>query len=865
MAEDKKISDLQGNPSIDGSEKVVIEKGGVNYSNTFDEVKNYVVDNIPEGDNVESVTGQGVDNTDPQNPVVSFPNTDQVTETDTKKFVRYDSNTDTYELPSTNDGQTQNLGQETFVIAYNNNGSGATALDPKVFMSAGSKPTEEEYQEVIKVTASDLSEGKVFGINTTSLQVGEYGKLTTYGEVKGVNTSSWSVNDTLYVDSTTSGDLTNVRPEINAYVIGTVLKADPTDGIIFVQTISSTRQDDAEIKRNVGKAFFTGDNFPTDSSFYWVQIENEGTIPTVTEQVTVADDSTEGLSKNHWTGALPEETKIDAGLREGQIEIEVSNSGGNEKVFVELYLTDSVGDVLDSGRVSQPTGDLGVRPIFTLETDLLDLDGGDVFKEGLRGFNESDFIFSVGQGMLTHVVCQKIGTAGGDKTFTVYFGSDHSSYLEILTSINTEDVVNNDDTYFPNESTQYDINRKLKDEKLSFVYPYVSGTYPKNTQTVVGNWLSVSNKETSEYPVPTPSGDPFYVYDGTSPTNITSAKQVVIGNRYSLTQDGYLSAWRINTVVGNKYKIYSVEDPLGAAEINFQFEFTATTSGWTEFGGLPIVVQGGLVFDLVVIINEPDPTPITFNGNWDYQTTNTTPISGQITHPNNNRGGISVSKTDNNTNDRSSDLAGLTVGDIIDASSVSWSIQSVTDQGTYIDFGVAPQTQNSTTGVQNFVFNTVATSLITYVEDVDYWNTEPNVQGFISSTGYNDIVLNQNAYGIDIQVQTAKIPVDWDSFLMSGDSSSVGQDKEVSSFRTELLGFTIDSNSNKVWFDCNFATDENIVIENESLEIGQAMFFEKVGSGLVNLVGGSGVTIESDDDYNIKSLLKKADNLFKVV
>ena len=36
---------------------------------------------------VQTVTGNGVDNTDPQNPILSFPDTSEVTETTDKKYV----------------------------------------------------------------------------------------------------------------------------------------------------------------------------------------------------------------------------------------------------------------------------------------------------------------------------------------------------------------------------------------------------------------------------------------------------------------------------------------------------------------------------------------------------------------------------------------------------------------------------------------------------------------------------------------------------------------------------------------------------------------------------------------------------------
>ena len=43
MAEDKKISELTENPSIDGSEEIAEERGGSNYKNTFTALKDWIL------------------------------------------------------------------------------------------------------------------------------------------------------------------------------------------------------------------------------------------------------------------------------------------------------------------------------------------------------------------------------------------------------------------------------------------------------------------------------------------------------------------------------------------------------------------------------------------------------------------------------------------------------------------------------------------------------------------------------------------------------------------------------------------------------------------------------------------------------
>ena len=69
MATDKKISDLTSNPTITGLEEIPLEKSDQNYKNTFDDLKAYVLADVP-ASGVQSVTGSKVDNTDPENPII---------------------------------------------------------------------------------------------------------------------------------------------------------------------------------------------------------------------------------------------------------------------------------------------------------------------------------------------------------------------------------------------------------------------------------------------------------------------------------------------------------------------------------------------------------------------------------------------------------------------------------------------------------------------------------------------------------------------------------------------------------------------------------------------------------------------------
>jgi hypothetical protein len=122
-------------------------------------------------------------------------------------------------------------GQETYVLVYNGTGSqidngtpvypvGAVAGRPSV--AKANAETHVKILGVVIVTTMDIPNGTV-------------GIATDFGKVRGVDTDSFNVGDTLWVD-TTDGAMTNVKPEFPAYAIqlGGVTVKDPSDGEIIV-------------------------------------------------------------------------------------------------------------------------------------------------------------------------------------------------------------------------------------------------------------------------------------------------------------------------------------------------------------------------------------------------------------------------------------------------------------------------------------------------------------------------------------------------------------------------------------------------------------------------------------------------------
>lgn len=124
----------------------------------------------------------------------------------------------------------QQIGEEIYARATNNSGvnianGAAVALDPAV-------PGFQNH-----IADGTLPIIYTIGIATQEINAGNTGRVTFWGQVRGVNTAAFSVGDILYVSPTTLGGLTNVRPTSPDFVIpmGVVVVAHATLGQIYVR------------------------------------------------------------------------------------------------------------------------------------------------------------------------------------------------------------------------------------------------------------------------------------------------------------------------------------------------------------------------------------------------------------------------------------------------------------------------------------------------------------------------------------------------------------------------------------------------------------------------------------------------------
>jgi len=294
-----------------------------------------------------------------------------------------------------------------------------------------------------------------------------------------------------------------------------------------------------------------------------------------------------------------------------------------------------------------------------------------------------------------------------------------------------------------------------------------------------GSFVAIANTTTTERPAPVQIVAPGKLYSGVDPTQDTSAKQVIAGQRYTGVAGRIfnVTALRYWTVIGYHYVAFMVTAPGTPEEkTTILLDFTAISAGWQEINVTEDYIFDGDVVDFLVAINEPDPTPTEDVLSYDYVKPNNpaTPTAGQISHANNAISSLRVHKTDQ-VGDQSTILDALTVGDTITIGTMEWSILAITDNTTWLDFSVVPAQQWGTLGIQDVTFESVTATPITNLRDANYYTTDPEitVDGLFTITGdISGITPDDHAYGVDIVMGEVSLSADWDLLPIGGGASS---------------------------------------------------------------------------------------------
>ena len=344
---------------------------------------------------------------------------------------QYNPATDSYDMPESQDGQKQNLGRELFSLGVNNSPAAVTSLVPKLFLLTDPDLVYPDFNNSILISGSGLYPGAKYGLNTTDAAIGGTMKVLRLGDLNGVDTSGWAQGVTLYADPLIEGELTTIKPTQNAYLVATVEVSDPVNGILVVNTttavdiVSST-----EVFAGI-PYYFSGDISPVNGVALSILPNTKGTVST---NITAVVDDNQTLEGNHrfiLDPGLTADSVANKGVYQGQVQVSCSTAQANERVYVEIYKADLAGvpiNVAPDGEL----GSLGINAVAIHRSAVLNLPANTIISIGLSAEILADIPIAAGETFLYVPLFEKLGTAGGAKTFTMLTGPSGDSYIQGL-------------------------------------------------------------------------------------------------------------------------------------------------------------------------------------------------------------------------------------------------------------------------------------------------------------------------------------------------------------------------------------------------------------------------------------------------
>lgn len=176
---------------------------------------------------------------------------------------------------------TQQVGQETYFVVKNVTGSDI----PNGTFCSFAGVTANGVQRID--AAPFLADGTYpnlygIGVATENIPNGGVGFVTTFGMVRGLNTTgsdvteTWLVGDILYAHPTQAGKLTKVKPTAPSNVLpaAAVIFVDATEGEIFVRPTLEQRMDYGTVNSTVNQEASTTINTPKAITYNTTEVVN---------------------------------------------------------------------------------------------------------------------------------------------------------------------------------------------------------------------------------------------------------------------------------------------------------------------------------------------------------------------------------------------------------------------------------------------------------------------------------------------------------------------------------------------------------------------------------------------------------------
>lgn len=146
--------------------------------------------------------------------------------------LQWDNGEGTIKLGLKGGNATLNLGQQQVVLSYN--GVGTSLTKGQVVYISGAQGQRPSFN--LALANAEMTSARTFGIVDEPISAGSEGFITTFGVIRGINTSSFNEGSGLWLSSTTPGAITMTRPQApnHGVFVGICVRSHASAGQIFV-------------------------------------------------------------------------------------------------------------------------------------------------------------------------------------------------------------------------------------------------------------------------------------------------------------------------------------------------------------------------------------------------------------------------------------------------------------------------------------------------------------------------------------------------------------------------------------------------------------------------------------------------------
>ena len=383
---------------------------------------------------------------DPDEPVTTETFTGYTAQTEvvisgiTGLTLQQDPNFDVYNFPPNADGYVHEAGRSIFNTGINDTGQVLSRESPKALQFE--TLTDNNVGRWVLADVENLNQGSIFGLNAVSAATSAETKVITYGAITNLDTSDFTELSPLYIDPENAGELVTLKPFKDAFQIGIVIKSDPVDGIVFINSIRLDDPASAAIPSVFERFIFTADEETTTGGTFFLVSETGSTAASDTiNALNIPPDTPTPCDQDLLTEIVDRAFNVAGGQFTAQLNIDTSGSGsGDDRLSIEVYKSNLDGDAIDSGLLIG-VGSLGVRPMVVLTTGIIDLSTSAGFETPrLEGVLVEDVTIENDERIRLRIIAEKVGGSASLKNYIIDVGQSNLTFIDIPKSFRLEDL-----------------------------------------------------------------------------------------------------------------------------------------------------------------------------------------------------------------------------------------------------------------------------------------------------------------------------------------------------------------------------------------------------------------------------------------